>query len=270
MVYMIGTIYVNPTYKCNLKCSHCTIRKQPHKQNLHQIVDTLSRIEYDRAILFGGEPLLLKHNQLSYMFEHIRFDSISTNLLLLNEDNINVIIENNIHVATSWNPDRFTEKQYHTWLNNLRLLIENDVPTTVLITMTEQLLNTDICVILRDIENVTQGSQCFEGIKFEHLVPSTKDLVNKFDCWLIELTKKWNFSYPNIIVDQYKQGSCVFDCRHVWSVTPEGRLIHNCPTLDNNNVLKQCLTCDYAHICKPCKKQQVCTFFKHLYIYLKQ
>jgi sulfatase maturation enzyme AslB (radical SAM superfamily) len=211
--------------------------------------------------LFGGEPTLYR-DRLIKCLKTNKIHSISTNLLNLDDELISLYKDYNLSIATSWNPKRFTEKQYNIWLNNLKLLSDNNLSCIILITLTEDLL------VYNDFRNNLEEwdkIKSVKGILFEPLLDynMSNDLHQRADDWLCNLYNNWLYSFENMIVDRVKHWNC--DCSDVWTLNPNGKISKGCPQNEKEFVLNDCLSCKLAGICNPCNLQHICSFPKKLY-----
>lgn len=260
---MYDKVYLIPSYKCNLNCPHCDIHNIKEIFNEDNFFTILKQIESKEVILFGGEPLLNKQI-FKRCIETNKITSISTNLLLLDEEYIELIKKYKINIATSWNPKRFSELEYHIWKEKLKLLSKNHLSCTVLITLTQDLFDyddTDLTMIFQEIDNTS----AVDGIQFEHLVDNKmpSNFHQKADEWLCKWYYKWNFKIKNITFEQIN--NWCFDCSKVYTLKPSGNLVKGCPQFSKAIICEDCLTCSLSNICKPCSLQQNCSFPKGLY-----
>ena len=77
---MLDKLYVIPTYKCNLSCSHCDLHKRDIAFKAKSFLKQLNNIEAKEVILFGGEPSFYQ-DRLAKCLKTNKITSISTNLL---------------------------------------------------------------------------------------------------------------------------------------------------------------------------------------------
>lgn len=253
-------VYIIPTYHCNLNCSHCDLHLK--KDNFNEsFYDILKNIDVDFGILFGGEPTLYK-DRLIKCLETNKINSISTNLLILDNELISLYKQYNIDIATSWNPLRFNDKQYQLWLKNLKLLELNNLSCIIMITLTEDLL------LYPFFENKLREwnlIKSIKGILFEPLLDYNmkENLHQRADEWLCKLYDNWNYSFENMIINKVKNWNC--DCSDIKTLNPNGQLMRGCPQREKEFVLNSCLKCQFASVCKPCNLQHLCSFPKKLY-----
>ena len=140
---MIQQLYVIPSFDCNLKCPHCFLRLRKEDFNEVNFFNSLHNTSAYYRILFGGE-CTLHFDRFKKCLETGLIDAVSTNLLNLSPEILELYKEYEIALATSWNPQRFNEEQYKLWVENLRKLEGNGLDTIVLITLTEDLLSYDL------------------------------------------------------------------------------------------------------------------------------
>ena len=230
--------------------------------DIEAIVNASKKFSESEFVLFGGEPFMLDADSLKMLFSKIAISSVSTNLLKLDKYKLQLLKDNQTSIATSWNPSRFTEQQYLSWLDKVQMAINAKLHVTVLITLTYDLFSSRICDVLQDL--CKYDTTYFDGVKFEPYVKSTADLVEAADKWLVDLYSNWKYQYKNIIADEYKVGNMHL-CKNIWTIQPNGNIVHSCPAVERDNILYNCLKCKYNKVCRPCMKQDVCTFFKKLY-----
>lgn len=259
---MISTLYLVPTYHCNLNCRHCSVRTQAIKYDEDKFIDVFKQQQYAKAILFGGEPLSLNNNKIKHILESNTVNSISTNLLLLDDIKLQLIKENKLDVATSWNPNRFNNNQYYQWLKNIAILLDNSIKVTVLITLTEDLFKSNIKNVLEDLDIISNSY--FIGVQFEQFVQSTTQLVELADDFMVQMYDNWNYKFDNLIALKYKDGNLNF-CNSIMTLLPNGELKSGCPQVEKSQILNNCFECKYNKVCKPCVKQTNCTFLKRFY-----
>ena len=258
---MIQQLYVIPSFDCNLKCPHCFLRLRKEDFNEVAFFNSLQNTSAYYRILFGGE-CTLHFDRFKKCLETGLIDAVSTNLLNLSPEILELYKEHEIALATSWNPKRFNEEQYKLWVENLRKLGENGLKCIILITLTEDLLSYEnFDSLLREWDNI----ESIEGILFEPLLDyqMSKDLHERADLWLCNLYNKWNLRIRNLIADKVMKWNC--NCSDVWTLNPNGKLIRGCPQFEKKLVLNECLGCNLAGICRPCHLQHICSFPKNLY-----
>ncbi|MEG1312070.1 MAG: radical SAM/SPASM domain-containing protein [Romboutsia sp.] len=99
----IKSIHLVTTKKCNLECMHCCSSCSPKEKTilsideLKKIVDFCMTLNPSEIVISGGEPLIRKDffELVKYITNNYKVRLIlSTNLTLMNEDNIDFIINN--------------------------------------------------------------------------------------------------------------------------------------------------------------------------------
>lgn len=263
----INKLYIIPNYECNLKCPHCNLHKINENYNEEKFLNVLNTVNCNEIILFGGEPLLYK-NRFKKILDTNKITSISTNLLNINQEDINNLKKYNINIATSWNMTRFTKKQETLWINNLNLINKNNIPFIILITLTEDLIDSNINNII-ELFNKLNNLQNLSGVLFEQLLDYTKNdkFYARVDDWLIKINNNWKFNFKNLILEKLKNWNC--NCNNIFTLTPSGVLKKGCPQYTKSHILTKCLSCELASVCKPCILQKECTFPKKLYLSTK-
>lgn len=258
------TLYAMITRCCNLKCPHCNIGRNGLEEfNLERFLKELNNFE-GNIILFGGEPTVFEDRlfqvvELHDIYGKSKINSISTNLILLDEKLINYYKKIQ-YVATSWNKTRFHKDEYHTWLRNLKILGDNYVKPGILITLTNDLIDADVEEFLKIIDEWPH--ECISWIRFEHLIDdsNTPDYYDIADEWLCHLYKKWRSPIKVQTFD--KSLNWYYDCTNVYTLTPDGILHHACPNGLNlkKNILDRCFICDKCNECRPCILHQYCSY----------
>lgn len=265
----IETIYTIVTYKCNLKCAHCQLRLKSDNFNQDKFFDTIKQYKDIPMILFGGEPTL-HIDRIKKICDNGNVVSISTNLINVDQQIIDIVKQYNLSIATSWNVVRFTPKQYQRWLSNLKLLSSNQIKTIVLITITEDLINYNINDLIMMFKQWTDTS-AVSGILFEQLIDYSKQ-QQYYDCvdqWLIDVDRLWTSNIANnMIVDHVMNWS--FNCSRKYTLHPDGRLTFGCPQYEKTEINSQCYYCDFVNVCQPCRLQKCCTFPKKFYRYCNE
>lgn len=248
------TLYAIPNYECNLNCSHCDIRLKKCEYNRDLFIEQINKFD-GQVILFGGEPLLYA-DRLEDCINTGKISSISTNLLLLDYKRMEYIKD--LHISTSWNPERFLYEDYwyEKWLVSLKAFKDN---STVLITLTEDLLE----IYPEDfLHRISKWETT--GILFEQLIDPSKDkkFYNKVDNWLCRVYEKWNTPIRNLIIDKLNNWNC--DCDNVYTLNPDGTIEHKCPHSFDISFCNDCISCDRFDSCRPCRLHQYCTYPKKL------
>lgn len=258
----MNTVYAIPSFSCNLSCSHCNLRTVEIPLTDGFFAE-LESIKDSNIIYFGGEPLLNKELFVKCIGLN-DISSVSTNLLLLDDEYSEIIKGHDIGVSTSWNPSRFTDGQYSKWVANLKMLERHGISCCILITLTEDLISGDLNSLLERIGEWDRIG-CVESILFEHLVDydMSKTLHQRCDDWLCRVHDNWRFNARNAIEDKVGNWNC--DCTKTFTLLPNGVMRQGCPQYTKTHVLDECLTCKYSDKCKPCVLQHICSFPKKLH-----
>lgn len=260
---MHDKVYIIPTYKCNLNCPHCDIHKFEDNFNADNFFNALNNLESEECVLFGGEPLLNKEIFKKCLSTN-KITSVSSNLLLLDDEYIELFKKYNLFIATSWNPNRFTDENYKLWLEKLKLLKENNLSCFVLITLTQDLFDYDKEKLI-SIFNEIDKTGAVDEIQFEHLVSDNLEpnFHEKADEWLCQWFNNWNFKMKNRIESMVK--NWCFECSNTYTLKPSGELTKGCPQYKRPEICTECYSCKLAKICRPCSLQTKCSFPKRLY-----
>lgn len=132
--------------KCNLNCKHCYVKlrnisNEITKERGLRIIEEAKEAGIETIDFAGGEPLLFP-----YIKEYIQKAkesglkiSITSNLLLLNEEYIDIFKENEIYAFVSLDGSReeIHEKirgpnTFNRTVNNLKLLSKNNIPFSII------------------------------------------------------------------------------------------------------------------------------------------
>lgn len=262
-------LYAIMTHKCNLSCPHCTIKDANEKFDHIAFMSELNNFE-GKIILFGGEPTANRERMraIFHSQEHTPhrspIGSIATNLIILDDELINLY--NKIgYVSTSWNHTRFTPDQYHTWLDNITRLGKSGVKPGIIITVTDDLMDSPIEEFLKIVDE--WPSEYISWIKFEHLISNDNipEYFDRADEWLCKLYTMWRSS---ITVETFDSSLMWYhDCSEVYTLEPDGTIHNVCPNglYVKGGVPSECLTCDKASECRPCRLQHYCSYPKKLH-----
>lgn len=266
----IKYLYLVPSYKCNLNCDHCFIHLRKEEElpmdefikHIESLYNKGSLNDDTLLVIFGGEPLLNK--ELDKLLEYVKDKkaSLSTNMLLFNNDIQNKLLDYNIPIATSWNEFRFNENNYKIWVEKI-----NDYQKynslRILITLTDDLITWDID---RFIALTDEWGDNF-NIKFEYLIDETKDqeFYDRSNKWLCKLYN----SRINKIIDNFNKANYFgFEdrCLHTFTMTPNGSIKLGCPNYTSYNDKLKCLSCELNKFCLGgCAAQKHCTLSNDLY-----
>lgn len=272
-------VFVCFDFMCNLDCPHCTLKLIPQHRQLDKIYQTMKIVRENNTNqmtfnFFGGEPLLLKDEEL-HIFEEFFHNTriiVSTNLLSKLTPYKIELLKRVEDVNTSWNPLRFTEEQYKMWLKQLDILIQNDIPYSVMVTLTDDLIKQSPQSFY---ERVLSWKSC-RNIDLKQMIGDDLIDFNKVDEWLCELYNIWKETKPlNLLFNEVSQ---VVDRKRIWkqycetttTIMPNGYLKDGCPYFEYKTDKSYCLACEYYPICKGgCNIQERCTFPKRLYEKIK-
>lgn len=262
-------LYVLPTVNCNLSCPHCDVKSNIETYNRELFLQRIKEFHGEIA-LFGGEITYYKDR----MFDIIdackdnprKIRSVSTNLIKLDDDLIEFYKKLGM-VGTSWNTDRFNEKEYQLWYKNCTSLKENNIQYTVLVTLTPELINMNIHEFISLCKNWNNNGTT--QLKLENLIYDElkQEHFEQTDEWLCELYKQWNLPMRNEIFDRILNWK--YNCYNVYSIYPDGTIKNGCPHNEDMHILDKCLDCKYADVCQPCRLQRHCSFPKKLYELIK-
>ena len=259
-------LYAMPTSLCNLSCPHCEIRTQHESYNEDRFLYEFHQWEGD-VIIFGGEPTLFR-DRLSNIISDPKIISITTNLLNLDDELIQYY--NRIHVSTSWNKSRFTNCEFNLWLSNLEKLKQHSIDVQLLITMTPDLIYDTPLDEFMELLHILEEKTSISVIHFEQLIDDnmTREFYMDVDEWLCTLYDQW--------VNKINISCTTFDTIHLglqnnctgifYTLTPDGSIRHGCAHIGEKiKVCEDCIGCEYAHICTPCRFHKYCSFTKKLY-----
>lgn len=259
---MSSQMYALVTTQCNLSCPHCDIKDQNDNFNRDLFVKKICDFP-GTIVLFGGEPSLYP-DRLYDIYYHSdvtrkKIKTISTNLVYLDDRLVNLYCDIK-YIASSWNPHRFTDLQYKTWLNHLSTLSEYDIEVAILITLTNDLFDMGVDSLFNIIS--TWNSNAIKYINFEPYVGESSDKAyfEKIDDFLCEIFNKWEFKFHlknTKLAEEYYR-----DCSHIYSLYPDGTVINCCPHMGSKMMPSECYTCERSGICRPCQLQKVCSYPK--------
>lgn len=252
------TLYAIPNFECNLSCDYCELKDRYVKYNEKKFLSALDNFD-GQIILFGGEPLLDK-SRLFKILETNKIDSISTNLLLLDKKTAEKLAE--IGIATTWTPNRFTEKQLDKWIDNLEALRQHNIDTKLLITLSEDTVSTKPRMVYEFLKRLEKSS--ITSVLFEMLLDKSrpKEYYELCDLWLCEMREYFkDLPYINEIEEQIKNG-WYFDCSQVFTLYPNGEIKKFCPQFSSYTLNTDCLKCERNTTCRPCMLQNRCVYPK--------
>jgi len=251
-------LYAIPNYECNLTCPFCDLRKKHVDYNRDLFLNQINKFDGE-IVLFGGEPTLYKKRYFD-IIENGKIDSITTNLLDVDDDIINSF--KNISLATSLSWGRFNQEQYLKWKNNLEKLKQKNIHCKLLITMSEQLIKeVKPYIMIGILKNLDRYS--IDAVAFEQLIDKTKDaeFYDSVDDWLCKLHDFWPtiLKMENTIINQIKKG-WIFNCENVYTLHPNGEITGGCPQKEEYKIVEKCYTCERNEHCRPCILQRQCTY----------
>lgn len=256
-------VYALVTTNCNLSCKHCDIKNGEEIFNQNAFMSYLKDFDGE-IILFGGEPTIFQDRLFDIVYSNPiiqrKIVSISTNLMIVN-DRLITLFQIIGGICTSWNPNRFTNEEYQTWLDNINTIDKmSDLKLTVLITLTDDLLNMDIDKFLSIISK--WNGNVIQSIRFEHYIDPNLDeeYFNRADEWLCQVYKKWN---SIIMLDNVNSiDNWYYDCGETYTLYPNGKVKRGCPHNSTVCIPVECYTCERSAECKPCQLQRFCSYPK--------
>lgn len=274
-------LYCIITKNCNLNCKHCNIKKHTSNEifNKDIFISKINKFN-GRKILFGGEPLFYKRKFMEIMDQVNEIHSISTNLIRIDDYILEKIKEKNIYINTSWNLNRFNEKELELWYNNLNRLNELDLKCTVLITLDRDLVSnvlfeSNIEKLIQLLKTWEKYYKAIEYVKFEQLLDldATSEFYKSVDNFLVKLYKQIKEEKIHLETNlNFNRFNWKYYCNNVSTLLPDGNIINGCPDSEyiskqdlNENLHESCMYCKYLKYCKPCKLQKLCTFPKNLF-----
>jgi sulfatase maturation enzyme AslB (radical SAM superfamily) len=260
---MYKHLYAVPTWHCNLNCPHCFAKDRDEFYDKDKFLYELNKFD-GQITIFGGEAT----THLDRLYEIIesnningisKINGISTNLLILN-DRLIEIYKTFDGISTSWNSKRFNDKEYDIWMKNRKIISDNGISHTIMITLTKDLFNMNIdeFISLVDTWNI-KGVKC---IKFEHYVGEENDpsYYKSADQWLCNLYNKWQSNIELEIADRIN--NWCYDCTNIYTLYPDGSLKNSCPHGLQIYVPKECYECSMINRCRPCRLQKYCSYPK--------
>ena len=260
------SIYVVPTWHCNLHCPHCFVHTYKDEWNEEEFLKSLKELKEkypnEGFILHGGEPTLYRDRYQTLLDTGI-IDSICSNLIVDNSI-INDLNQRDITIATSWNPKRFNDEIYITWLNNIEKLKNKPL---VLITLDKDLIVYDKQTLLNHLNemyNVGVTEVLFEPLVDNSLDDNFQHLADRYLC---ELHKIWNVPVKSLITEQILDWNMRCNSK---TLLPNGKVRRGCILGDEcHKILDKCLHCKFAEVCKPCVLHTRCSFYPEFYEMMK-
>lgn len=266
-------IHIIPSFACNLNCPHCDEKHKvaDYKFDRDKFFNVFNQIQRkDNSIaLFGGEALMNDYDLLNDIIKTKKITTITTNLIGASLEKIKLLVDNDIIIGTSWNPKRFTDEQYKEWLAKLCILKKLNVHPAIFITLTDDLIDSNILEVLDTLDKLEVAS-----VTFALVVPCTPELVEKIDNWLCWLEEHWRWRFRHMLREKYLK----LDATHrngclntSFVLYPNGDFKQECVHTDTAYHLDRfdfCNKCPFITVCNPCPKHDCCTFFKNYWTYL--
>lgn len=259
-------LYAIASHHCNLSCPHCHIKDAPENYNRELFLEKLNSFE-GVIVLFGGEPTVHRDRMFDIIQsnkEHgkVPISSVATNLMILDDELIKVYEEIG-YISTSWNRTRFTDEQYQQWLDNCNKLEGTKVNCGIIITMTQDLLEYPMEDFLKTVDE--WNPNVLQFIRFEHYIGDSQcNYFDDADTWLCNLYKQWRSKIP---VETFNPTFPWYhDCKQTYTLEPDGTMTNTCPNglYTKHKVLNECLSCENANRCKPCRLLSACSYPKKL------
>ena len=254
-------VYAIPNYECTLACPHCEIKDMKCKWDKDKFLSALHTLPQNAHVtLFGGEPTMFS-DRLEACWKTGKVNSISTNLMHLNQTAWKVLFDRNISIATSWNFTRFNVNlPMCRWLSNLEALAGIGRKCMIMVTLTEDLISDKNWLeVLRAFDQIDRTNAC-DKLLFEHLVADDADqaFYDACDSWLCRIHWTWKWKFKNELEEKLKKG-WKFACNDTWTLHPDGNMTFGCPHGKKKAFCMKCLKCKHKAECKPCSLQKFCT-----------
>ena len=186
----------------------------------------------------------LYDERLYDVLSNCNIDGMSTNLIKVNMEFIDFYKK--INISTSWNLNRFNKYQYELWLSNIKLLERHGISVGVLITLTDDLINSDIEEFMKFIKYLDVTYSNIKAIDFEQVIDpprSTQNFYIKVDSWLCKIYKLWEKYNISIYCSIFNELNFRwFDCGDIYTLYQDGTIFHRCPTTrsEERRVGKEC------------------------------
>lgn len=183
-------IYVKTTESCNLACKHCYIndfRKNTYffdqKKTKIWIQKYLNQFNNQKILInfHGGQPFLCDLNKIQYICQSfpLAIKSATSNLINFNSNILSLILKyfndpvyKKPFIKSSWDYKiRFKYNQQQIWENNVKILLQNNVYTKIIICLTSILIKE-----IQPINFLQYFSQLgISEIDFERLTDNTTE-----------------------------------------------------------------------------------------------
>lgn len=262
------TIYIKPTNRCNLKCSHCYNAIVPSMQDmadatLQNAIKSILNFSKDHKAdqidiqFHGGEPMMYDVEKLHWMLSQLETEGnlkfcITTNLVYgLVEKHIQFFqrmkpYDENPVIMTSWDKKiRFANSaQEDLWKKNVKTLIQSGIAVQPIVCITKELVCENPSSVFQIMQHLGIKTMNFERItktgraKECDIAPSNADV----DHWLHlawKTHREYDLHVP--LFDSIEQ-SCrgfLIGCRArqcmktVITINPDGS-VAACPNTANN------------------------------------
>lgn len=270
----IKNLYICPSFACNQRCSHCTLRNLKIPMNMDKVIDSLIRIlEVNKDVkleLFGGEPMLLSIEDLNKLYPYIsqRHLTINTNLLDIDEPHFEFLKLAN-SIDTSFDLNRFENPyEVHKFLCNIDKLKENNMKFNIMTVLDKNTITTlkpeNLVEMLGSLGPKFLELKIFigkDGPDFENV----QDYLCKlFDAWNISTGNLMFIEIARIILWGRKWKDYCYG--YNYSMFPDGRIRMGCPYAEEFYEKPECKFCEYFNVCGGgCRLQKECRFPKKLY-----
>lgn len=270
-------VYVCPSFACDLRCPHCTLKNLPFGTEIDLICNTIKVLNsfnnksliYD---IFGGEPLLLKQEYIDKLFEVICGQRylVSTNLLNYDKDKHYDLCKNALWINVSWNYIRLSDEQYIIWLDNIRKLQKDDIKVNLMVTLTDDLIRN---VTPEDFYQKILEWKPY-SMDLDYFIGEDNNNADLIDEWMLKLYELWKTDTKFNMVENMKEAlSCngkYKDCSNHYTIMPNGYLKTGCAYYETDVVKTKCLMCEIFPFCNGgCRLETKCTFPKKLFYLIK-
>lgn len=263
------SIYIVPTWHCNLHCPHCFVHTYKDDYNKEAFFESLKQLKEkyidEHFVLHGGEPTLYKDRYYEIL-DSGYINSICSNLIV-DDEIINDLNHRDIDIATSWNPNRFNIVTYNIWLSNIGRLKNKPL---ILITIDQDLIKFNKFKLLSIMNELYMRG--VREVLFEPLVDNSLDdtFQHRADMYLCDIHKLWKeYKIPvkSLIEEQILDWDMRCDSKTLY---PNGEVKRGCILGDEcHKILDKCLHCQFAKVCKPCVLHNRCSFYPEFYKMMK-
>jgi radical SAM protein with 4Fe4S-binding SPASM domain len=252
--FIINTVWLVITSKCNNSCSFCYYKKRSEEMSLETIkkyVELLNKIKPKKIILIGGEPtlhpnfvdiveLFYKNNfNISVVSNGFGFSNLDVvKNIIYKVKNISLSIEGTKNVHNSIVKNNSAYDSIVKSIKNIQLF--NKIPSTNTVLNKENINNIES--IISDLYDLGLRkftfNICTSFEKYDNISYSPKDLIKDFEPILRRLIKKYNDSTFHILTSLAK---CVISkdlqkhFNHKCHIFSESGLV-----IDSNNEILLC------------------------------